>query len=84
MTLSAAELYEAGMDLPPSVRKDLALRLLESIEIADASTDETWTNEIGSRIDDILSGKVQTIPHAEVKAHLAAARAARQAARQKT
>lgn len=85
MSLSASEFYEAGMNLPPSVRKDLALRLLESLEVSDdASVEEAWTAEIGSRIDDILSGKVQTIPHAEVKARMAERRVARHAARQQT
>ena len=83
MSLSASEFYEAGLALPPSVRKDVALRLLESIEVADQdSVDEAWTEEIGSRVDDIVSGKVETIPHEEVLAHLAERRAARQAARQ--
>jgi hypothetical protein len=83
MPLSASEFYEAGMALPPSVRKDLALRLLESIEVADQeSVDETWTVEIGSRMDDILSGKVEMmIPHEVVLAELAERRAARHAAR---
>lgn len=83
MTLSASEFYEAGLALPPSVRKDVALRLLDSVEVADQdSVDAAWTGEITSRVDDILSGKVETIPHEEVLAHLAERRAARQAARQ--
>jgi putative addiction module component (TIGR02574 family) len=83
MSMSASEFYEAGLALPPSVRKDVALRLLESIEVADQdSVDEEWTTEIGSRVDDILSGRVQTIPHDEVLRHLAERRAARQAERQ--
>ena len=82
MTLSASEFYEAGLALPPSVRKDLALRLLESIEVADQeSVDDAWTVEIGSRMDDILSGKVKTIPGEQVFAELAERRAARRAAR---
>ncbi|USQ79547.1 addiction module protein [Ornithinimicrobium faecis] len=83
MSLSASELYEVGLSLPPSVRKDIALRLLESIEVADQdSVDKDWATEIGSRVDDILSGKVETIPHDEVMARLAERRAARHAARQ--
>jgi putative addiction module component (TIGR02574 family) len=82
MSMSASEFYEAGLALPPSVRKDVALRLLESIEVADQdSIDEAWTEEIGSRVDDILSGNVRTIPGEQVFAELAARRAARQAAR---
>lgn len=67
MSLSASEFYEVGMSLPPAVRKDVALRLLDSLEVADQDIiDETWTDEIGSRVDDIRSGKVPTIPHEEV------------------
>lgn len=75
MSLSASEFYEAGMALPPSVRKDLALRLLESLEIADQeSVDEAWSKEIGSRVDDIVGGRVQTIPGEQVFADIAARR----------
>ena len=82
MTLNAYEFYEAGMALPPSVRKDVALRLLESVEVADQeSVDEAWTSEITSRVDDILSGKVQTVPGEQVFAEMAERRASRQAAR---
>lgn len=80
MTLSASEFYEAGLALPPSLRKDVALRLLESIEVADQeSIDQAWTTEIGSRVDDILSGNVETIPGEQVFAELAARRTARHA-----
>lgn len=82
MSLSASEFYEAGMNLPPSVRKDVALRLLESLEVSDDElVDEAWTAEISSRIDDIRSGKVETIPHDVVLARLAERRAVRHAAR---
>ena len=80
MSLSASELYEAGLALPPSVRKDVALRLLESIEVADQeSVDEAWTSEIASRVDDIVSGEVEVIPGEQVFSELAERRAARQA-----
>jgi putative addiction module component (TIGR02574 family) len=83
MSMSASEFYEAGFALPPSVRKDLALRLLESIEAADdESIEEAWTGEISSRVDDIISGKIQTIPGEQVFADLAARRAGRRAARE--
>lgn len=82
MSLSASEFYEAGMNLPPSVRKDVALRLLESLEVSDdESVDEAWTAEIGSRVDDLLSGKVRAIPGEEVFARIDARLAEREAAR---
>lgn len=78
MTLSASELYEAGMALPPAVRKDVALRLLESLEVADqASVDEAWTAEISSRVDDILDGRVETISGEQVFDELTTRRVAR-------
>lgn len=81
MSLSASELYEAGLSLPPSVRKDIALRLLDSLEVADQdAVDKAWDAEITSRVDDILVGRVQTVPGDEVFAKLAERRAARQAA----
>ena len=78
MSLSASEFYEACLALPPSVRKDVALRLLESIEVADQeSIDEAWTVEIRSRVHDIIGGRVKTIPGEQVYAELAERRAAR-------
>jgi len=82
MSLSASEFYEAGLALPPSVRKDVALRLLDSVEVADQeSVDDAWTDKISARVDDILSGTVETIPGEQVFAELAARRAERDAAR---
>ena len=70
------------MALPPSVREDMAMRLLESIEVDEQeSVDEAWPVEIGSRMLAILNGKVKTIPGEQVFAELAERRAARQAAR---
>lgn len=82
MTLSESEFYEAGMALPPSVRKDIALRLLESLEVVDRdSVDEAWATEIGRRVDDVLSGKVQAIPGDDVFARIDERLDAREAAR---
>lgn len=80
MSVSASEFYEAGLALPPSVRKDVALRLLDSIEVADDDAVEAaWSSEITSRVDDIVTGRVQTIPGDEVFAQIAERREARQA-----
>lgn len=80
MSLSASEFYEAGLALPPSVRKDVALRLLESLEVIDPETvDPAWAYEISTRVDDILSGEVETIPGDQVFAELAERRAERRA-----
>ncbi len=80
MSLSASEFYEAGLALPPSVRKDIALRLLESVEVVDDDAIEgAWINELSSRVDDIVRGKVTTISGEQVFADIAARRATRNA-----
>lgn len=75
MSLSASDLYEAGLALPPSARKDVAIRLLESVDGVDDSIGETWTDELASRVDDIVSGQVATITGEQVFANIAARRA---------
>lgn len=76
MSANEAEAYEAGMALPSEARKRLAIRLLESVEVIDdAAIDGAWTSEIASRIDDIRSGKVKTIPGEQVFADISAQRA---------
>ena len=83
MSLSASEFFEAGMSLPPSVREDVAIRLLESLEVGgQESVDESWTAEIGSRVGEMVGGEVQMVPGEAVFAELADRRAARQAARE--
>lgn len=80
MSLSASEFYEAGLSLPPSVRKDVALRLLESVAVVDdESIARKWTTEISSRVDELVNGTVQTVPGEQVFADIAARRAARDA-----
>lgn len=80
MPLNASELFEAGLALPPSVRKDVALRLLDSIEVTEQeSVDAAWNAEVSSRLDDIRDVKVQTIPGEQVFAELAERRASRHA-----
>jgi putative addiction module component (TIGR02574 family) len=82
MSLSASEFFEAGMSLPPSVREDVALRLLESLEaVGQESVDESWTAEIASRVDEVVSGEVRMVPGEDVFAELADRRAARRGAR---
>lgn len=44
------------------------------------SVEQAWVSEITSRVEDLLTGQVQTTPGDEVFAHIAQRRAARQAA----
>ena len=77
--MDASEFYEAGLALPPSVRKDVALRLLDSVE-GPGAVDAAWNAEISSRVEDILDGTIQTIPGEHVFAELAELRASRHGA----
>lgn len=84
MTAGMDEITQLALTLPVDQRAQMANALLASLDDpADpAEVYEAWTAEITTRVDDIVSGRVQTIPHEEVKRHLAERRAARQAARQ--
>jgi hypothetical protein len=77
MSMNAAELCEAGLALPPAVRKAVALRLLDSLKVADKeSIDAAWTAEISAQVDGVLAGAVATVPGERVFAELAARRGA--------
>lgn len=80
MTAGMDEITQLALTLPVDQRAQVANALLASLDDAadSAEVHEAWTAEIKSRVDDITSGRVQTIAHDEVKAQLAADRAARQ------
>ncbi|MBM7517764.1 addiction module protein [Nocardioides nitrophenolicus] len=50
MSVSESELYEAGMSLPPHVRRHVALRLLESVDPDEAfdATAESWLRTVAA------------------------------------
>lgn len=80
MTLSASEFYEAGMSLPPEVRKDLALRLLESVEpdeAFDRAADEWLHTEAAAAYDALKADPSRAIPAEDVRARFEAKWAAR-------
>jgi putative addiction module component (TIGR02574 family) len=80
MTAGMNEITQLASTLQVDQCAQVANTLLASLDdTADsAEVHEAWTAEIKSRVDDITSGRVQTISHDEVKAQLAADRAARQ------
>lgn len=84
MATGVEEITQAALTLSERERAALASALLESLDESaqnPGEVQEAWTSEISSRVDDILSGKVKSIPHEEVLAGLAERRAARLAAR---
>ena len=80
MAAGVDEITQLALTLPVDARAKIASILLSSLDdVSDPSEiHEAWTSEIKSRVDDIVSGRVKTIPRAEVRAQLAADRAARQ------
>ena len=84
MTAGMDDITQLALTLPADQRAQVANALLASLDdpADSAEVHEAWTVEIKSRVDDITSGRVQTIPHEDVKRQLAERRAARRAARQ--
>ena len=68
---NAAELLEQALVLPPADRVALAQALIDSLA-ASASEDmeQLWRDEIHERAADLDSGRVQSIPWAEVQVRL--------------
>lgn len=80
MSLSASEFYEAGLALPPSVRKDVALRLLESVEpdeAFDAAAEDWLRTEAAAAYDALKTDPSRAIPAEDVRARFEAKWAAR-------
>jgi len=80
MSLSASEFYEAGMSLPPAVRKDVALRLLESVESDEAfdTAVEGWLHtEAAGAYDALKADPSRANPAETVRARFEAKWAAR-------
>jgi len=80
MSLSASEFYEAGLALPPSVRKELALRLLESVEPGesfDVAAEDWLRTEAAAAYDALKADPSRAIPAEDVRARLEAKWAAR-------
>ena len=79
MTAGMDEITQLALTLPVDQRAQVANALLASLDdpADSAEVHEAWTAEIKSRVDEITSGRVQTISRDEVEAQLAADRAAR-------
>ena len=80
MSVSESEFYEAGMSLPPDVRRHVALRLLESVDPDEAfdQAAESWLRTQAAGAYDALKGDPsRAIPIEDVRARLEAKWAAR-------
>jgi len=80
MSLSESEFYEAGMSLPPDVRKHVALRLLESVDPDEAFdlASESWLRtEAAAAYDALKADPSRATPAEDVRDRFEAKWAAR-------
>ena len=68
MTQEARDLLQKALALPENERAELAGNLLSSLDTAvDQDVDANWQREVAHRLDEVQSGKVETIPWEEVQ-----------------
>lgn len=73
MTPAADRFLAELLQLPPADRGELAARLLDSLDPdPDPDAETAWSEEIRSRIEDVLSGRVTAVPWAEARAQILA------------
>jgi hypothetical protein len=80
VSLSEAEFFEAGMSLPPDVRKHVALALLESVDPDEAFdlVSESWLRtEAATAFDALKADPARAVPSDEVRARFESKWAAR-------
>jgi putative addiction module component (TIGR02574 family) len=72
VTQEADDLLKKALTLPPQDRATLAGSLIDSLDEADEmSAQNDWNDEITRRIEELDSGKAQTIQWEEVKRRIA-------------
>jgi putative addiction module component (TIGR02574 family) len=74
MTPQVSEVLEKALTLSEQERGLLIDRLIASLDDgpADEGVEQAWADEIKLRVDEVRSGKVETIPGDEVRRRLAA------------
>ena len=74
MTISAEKVAELALALTRDERAVLADRLVESLDpMGDAELRAFWAVEAVRRLDDVRSGRIDTVSLAEVKAQIESA-----------
>ncbi len=68
MTQETHDLLQKALALPERERAELAGNLLSSLDTTvDQDVDAAWQQEVARRLDEVQSGKVETIPWEEVQ-----------------
>ena len=71
MAKLAEELYKRALDLDERERADLVARLIESLDTeVEPGVEAAWLAEVERRMEELDSGKAQSIPWEEVRARL--------------
>jgi putative addiction module component (TIGR02574 family) len=71
MAKLAEELYKRALDLDERERADLVARLIESLDTeVEPGVEAAWLAEVERRMENLDSGKAQSIPWEEVRARL--------------
>lgn len=80
MALTAEQIIDAAMELPPDARAHVVRRLVEALhdDVIDSDADDVWADIVNRRIAEIRTGQVEPVPAATA---LEAARARLRAAR---
>jgi putative addiction module component (TIGR02574 family) len=69
MPMTVEQIAAEAMHLPTEARAQLADRLVESLDAAELNRiDRLWSAEARRRLDEIIQGKVETIPGDEALA----------------
>jgi putative addiction module component (TIGR02574 family) len=68
MTQEVHELLQKALALPESERAELAGNLISSLDATlDQDADAAWQQEVARRLQDVQSGKVETVSWEEVR-----------------
>lgn len=68
MNTKAEDLLANALTLSESERAEIAAQLIASLDQSvDAEAQEAWDAEIARRIEELDSGKVETVPWSEVR-----------------
>ncbi len=68
MTQAANTILESLLQLSDADRGELAARLLESLDAeSDEGAESEWAEEIRTRIENVRTGKVKTVPWAAAR-----------------
>ena len=68
VTQQTMELLQKALALPPEERTALVRSLMESLEgPVDADSELAWNQEIARRVEDLDSGKAETVSWGEIR-----------------